>query len=148
MAGDLNQGDPYTPMTRHAKATKHDSRRSNLRTTLELVSHRGATSRADIARQTGLTRAAVSSLVGELIENGLGAGARSGNLSGRQTSDLARHQRARQGHRRHRPRPPPFPGGSGRPERKSPRAHRRRSPPSEPDRHGRQRGSHGADQEI
>ncbi len=71
MAGNLNQGDPYTPMTRHTKATKHDSRRSNLRTTLELVSHRGATSRADIARQTGLTRAAVSSLVGELIENGL-----------------------------------------------------------------------------
>ena len=71
MAGDLNQGDPQTSLTRHAKATKHDSRRSNLRTTLELVSHRGATSRAEIARQTGLTRAAVSSLVGELIETGL-----------------------------------------------------------------------------
>ena len=71
MAGDLNQGDPHTSLTRHAKATKHDSRRSNLRTTLELVSHRGATSRAEIARQTGLTRAAVSSLVGELIESGL-----------------------------------------------------------------------------
>jgi predicted NBD/HSP70 family sugar kinase len=56
---------------RHAKATRHDSRRSNLRTTLELVSDQGATSRAEIARQTGLSRAAVSSLVSELIENGL-----------------------------------------------------------------------------
>ena len=70
MAGD-KQGDTYLLTSRHAKATKHDSRRSNLRTTLELVSHRGATSRAEIARQTGLTRAAVFSLVGELIDQGL-----------------------------------------------------------------------------
>lgn len=56
---------------RHAKATKHDSRRSNLRTTLELVSSQGATSRAEIARQTGLSRAAVSSLVTELIDQNL-----------------------------------------------------------------------------
>lgn len=59
------------PNPRHTKATKHDSRRNNLRTTLELVSHQGATSRAEIARQTGLTRAAVSSLVAELITDGL-----------------------------------------------------------------------------
>lgn len=57
--------------TRHSKATKHDSRRNNLRTTLELVSTEGATSRAEISRQTGLTRAAVSSLVAELIDQGL-----------------------------------------------------------------------------
>ncbi|HEU4915776.1 MAG TPA: ROK family transcriptional regulator [Acidimicrobiia bacterium] len=56
---------------RHPKATRHDSRRTNLGTTLELVSNQGATSRAEIARQTGLSRAAVSSLVGELIESGL-----------------------------------------------------------------------------
>ena len=56
---------------RHAKATKHDSRRSNLKTTLELVSSQGATSRAEIARQTGLSRAAVSSLVTELIDQNL-----------------------------------------------------------------------------
>jgi predicted NBD/HSP70 family sugar kinase len=56
---------------RHSKATRHDSRGRNLRTTLELVSDQGATSRAEIARQTGLSRAAVSSLVGELIDNGL-----------------------------------------------------------------------------
>jgi len=56
---------------RHAKTTRHDSRRSNLRTTPELVSDQGATSRAEIARRTGLSRAAVSSLVGELIDNGL-----------------------------------------------------------------------------
>ncbi|HSL26794.1 MAG TPA: ROK family transcriptional regulator [Acidimicrobiia bacterium] len=63
--------NPRPPGARHNKATKHDSRRSNLRTTLELVSTQGATSRAEIARQTGLTRAAVSSLVAELIEQGL-----------------------------------------------------------------------------
>jgi predicted NBD/HSP70 family sugar kinase len=63
---DSNQSD-----RRHTKATRHDSRRSNLRTTLELVSDQGATSRAEIARQTGLSRAAVSSLVGELIDHGL-----------------------------------------------------------------------------
>lgn len=66
MAVDGNQGD-----LRHTKATRHDSRRSNLRTTLELVSDQGATSRAEIARQTGLSRAAVSSLVGELIDHDL-----------------------------------------------------------------------------
>jgi len=71
VASDLNQVNPNPSLTRHAKATKHDSRRSNLRTTLELVSNQGATSRAEIARQTGLTRAAVSSLVGELIDHGL-----------------------------------------------------------------------------
>ena len=53
------------------KATKHDSRRNNLRTTLELVSHERQTSRAEIARRTGLTRAAVSSLVAELLDQGL-----------------------------------------------------------------------------
>jgi predicted NBD/HSP70 family sugar kinase len=56
---------------RHAKTTKHDSRRNNLRATLELVSDRGSSSRAEIARRTGLSRAAVSSLVGELIDDGL-----------------------------------------------------------------------------
>lgn len=59
------------PSDRHRKSTKHDSRRNNLRTTLELVSDQRETSRAEIARQTGLTRAAVSSLVAELIEQGL-----------------------------------------------------------------------------
>jgi predicted NBD/HSP70 family sugar kinase len=62
-------GQPIRP--RRAKATKHDSRRSNLQTTLDLVSEQQATSRAELARLTGLTRAAVSSLVAELIEDGL-----------------------------------------------------------------------------
>jgi predicted NBD/HSP70 family sugar kinase len=55
----------------HRKATKHDSRQLNLQMTLELVSRHGATSRADVARRTGLSRAAVSSLVSELIDDGL-----------------------------------------------------------------------------
>ncbi|MCI0678321.1 MAG: winged helix-turn-helix domain-containing protein, partial [Actinobacteria bacterium] len=63
MADDGTPGD-----WRHTKTTRHDSRRGNLRATLELVSKQGATSRAEIARQTGLSRAAVSSLVAELID--------------------------------------------------------------------------------
>lgn len=57
--------------TKHHKATKHDSRRTNLGNALDLVSIHGSTSRAEIARLTGLTRAAVSSLIGELIDEGL-----------------------------------------------------------------------------
>lgn len=91
---------------RHAKSTKHDSRRNNLRTTLELVSRQRATTRAEIARQTGLSRTAVSSLVAELIDERLlrelGQGASAGgkpptllelNAGGRDivAVDLGRH---------------------------------------------------------
>lgn len=82
---------------RHTKATRYDSRQSNLRTTLELVSRHGATSRAEIARQTGLSRAAVSSLVGELIDQSLlrelGQGASAG---GKPPTLLALNERARE----------------------------------------------------
>lgn len=82
---------------RHRKATKHDSRRANLRTTLELVSRHGATSRAEIARRTGLSRAAVSSLVTELIEQSLlrelGRGESAG---GKPPTLLALNERARE----------------------------------------------------
>lgn len=82
---------------RHIKATRHDSRQSNLRTTLELVSRNGATSRAEIARQTGLSRAAVSSLVGELIDQSLlrelGQGASAG---GKPPTLLALNEQARE----------------------------------------------------
>jgi len=82
---------------RHVKATRYDSRQSNLRTTLELVSRHGATSRAEIARQTGLSRAAVSSLVGELIDQSLlrelGQGASAG---GKPPTLLALNERARE----------------------------------------------------
>lgn len=70
-ASDNSGLTPRPPGARHPKATKQDSRKSNLRTTLELVSDQRETSRAEISRQTGLTRAAVSSLVGELIDDGL-----------------------------------------------------------------------------
>ena len=59
------------PRPLRPKATKHDSRRSNLQTTLDLVSEHRATTRAELSRVTGLTRAAVSSLVAELIDQGL-----------------------------------------------------------------------------
>lgn len=82
--------------SRHAKATKHDSRRNNLRTTLEIVSSQGATSRAAIARETGLSRAAVSSLVTELIDEDLlrelGQGESAG---GKPPTLLALNERAR-----------------------------------------------------
>jgi predicted NBD/HSP70 family sugar kinase len=82
---------------RHTKATKHDSRRSNLKMTLELVSSQGATSRAEVARQTGLSRAAVSSLVTELIDQNLlrelGQGESAG---GKPPTLLALNERARE----------------------------------------------------
>lgn len=52
------------------KITTHDARAANLRTALQAVATRSPLSRADIARLTGLTRATVSSLVGELIDGG------------------------------------------------------------------------------
>jgi N-acetylglucosamine repressor len=67
-----------------------------LRTTLQLVSRHGATSRAEIARRTGLSRAAVSSLVGELIDQSrlreLGRGESAG---GKPPTLLALNERAR-----------------------------------------------------
>ncbi len=66
---ESHPGQPSRPP--RPKATKHDSRRSNLQNTLDLVSEHRATSRAELSRLTGLTRAAVSSLVGELIDEGL-----------------------------------------------------------------------------
>lgn len=60
-----------SPTSRHPKKTsRHDGRRWNLLATLQTVAARGSTSRADIARATGLTRATVSSLVAELIDEG------------------------------------------------------------------------------
>ncbi len=52
------------------KATRADSKEHNRRTILQLISH-GETTRAEVARRTGLTRATVSTLVNELMEDGL-----------------------------------------------------------------------------
>lgn len=61
-----------TPTARHPRKTsRDDGRRWNLLTTLQTIAARGAASRADIARSTGLTRATVSTLVADLIEKGL-----------------------------------------------------------------------------
>jgi predicted NBD/HSP70 family sugar kinase len=68
---DSESRKPQPSRPPRPKATKHDSRRSNLQNTLDLVSEHRATTRAELSRLTGLTRAAVSSLVGELIEDGL-----------------------------------------------------------------------------
>jgi predicted NBD/HSP70 family sugar kinase len=47
-----------------------DVRRHNLSMVLGLVHHRGAVSRAQITRETGLNRSTVAGLVGELVERG------------------------------------------------------------------------------
>ena len=96
MTGDNQERAGNHRMSLPVKSTKHDSRRNNLRTTLELVSDQRETSRAEIARQTGLTRAAVSSLVAELIDQGLvqevGQGASAG---GKPPTMLALNRRGR-----------------------------------------------------
>ena len=53
------------------KATKHATRWQNRRLVLQHIMAEGTTSRADISRSTGLTRATVSQLVGELLDAGL-----------------------------------------------------------------------------
>lgn len=52
-------------------ASQQSMRRANLALVLGAVSRRGATSRAQVAEATGLTRAAAGSLVNELLEAGL-----------------------------------------------------------------------------
>lgn len=59
------------PLRAAAKATKSQTRQANLRLALQVVMASGRISRADIARQTGLTRATVSALVAELITDDL-----------------------------------------------------------------------------
>jgi len=62
----------HAPTARHPiKTSRDDGRRWNLLTTLQTIAAQGTVSRADIARSTGLTRATVSTLVANLIENGL-----------------------------------------------------------------------------
>lgn len=63
-----------------ARAT--DARALNLRTALQAISSAEGMSRASIARMTGLTRATVSSLVAELIEDGLVVEAGTGESRG------------------------------------------------------------------
>jgi predicted NBD/HSP70 family sugar kinase len=54
-----------------AKATKQDARRRNLELALQSVYRHGVTTRAEISRLTGLSRATVSELVAKLVGNGL-----------------------------------------------------------------------------
>jgi predicted NBD/HSP70 family sugar kinase/biotin operon repressor len=53
------------------KATKQATRQANLRLVLQAILHAESTSRADLSRETGLTRPAISDLVAELIDDGL-----------------------------------------------------------------------------
>lgn len=59
------------PLRSTETATNQDARQTNLRTVLQALSGQGPLSRADVARLTGLTRPTVSSLVAELLEDGL-----------------------------------------------------------------------------
>lgn len=61
-----------TPMARQPRKTSRaDGRRWNLLTTLQTIASQGTTSRAEVARLTGLTRPTVSTLVTDLIGDGL-----------------------------------------------------------------------------
>lgn len=61
-----------TPTARHPRKTsRDDGRRWNLLTALQTIAALGPTSRAEIARATGLTRATVSTLVTDLLADGL-----------------------------------------------------------------------------
>lgn len=53
------------------KATRQDTRDHNSRLVLRTIFNGGDVSRADIARQTGLTRPTVSTIVGELLDSAL-----------------------------------------------------------------------------
>jgi len=53
------------------KATRKQTKAHNKRLVLKTIYDQGQISRADIARQTGLTRTTVSSLVAELLDEGL-----------------------------------------------------------------------------
>ncbi len=55
---------------RNAKHTGQDARRQNRRLVLRIAYEAGATSRADVARITGLTRASVSDIVRDLVDDG------------------------------------------------------------------------------
>ncbi|MEU9998184.1 ROK family transcriptional regulator [Streptomyces sp. NPDC050848] len=59
-----------TPPTREPKADKASVRRHNLSLVLRTVHDAGETTRAAVAARVGLTRAAVSSLVEQLLEQG------------------------------------------------------------------------------
>ncbi|MDH4278948.1 MAG: ROK family transcriptional regulator [Acidimicrobiia bacterium] len=68
----------HRPDSVHRKAGRADTKRRNLRTILRLIASGGTTTRAEVARITGLTRATVSSLVSDLIADGLVAEAGQG----------------------------------------------------------------------
>ena len=53
------------------KATRQQTKSHNQRLVLKTIYHQGKVSRADIARLTRLTRTTVSSLVAEIMDDGL-----------------------------------------------------------------------------
>jgi predicted NBD/HSP70 family sugar kinase len=71
-----------------AKATRQHLRDHNSRLVLRTVYDHGAISRADLARRTHLTRATVSAVISELIEQGLVEETGSGPASGGRTPIL------------------------------------------------------------
>lgn len=85
------------PLRSVRRASSTDAREINRRSALHAIASRVAVTRAEIARVTGLTRPTVSSLVGELIDEGLvvegGPGASAG---GKRPTLLAIDTAARQ----------------------------------------------------
>lgn len=67
----INMSAPTPTARQPRKTSRDDGRRWNLLAALQTVAAHGTTSRAEIARATGLTRTTVSSLVSDLIADDL-----------------------------------------------------------------------------
>ncbi len=65
------RGAPERRGARRGKVLPEHARAANRSFVLQTLFHDGAMSRADLARETGLTRVTISDLVGELIADGL-----------------------------------------------------------------------------
>jgi predicted NBD/HSP70 family sugar kinase len=67
----MNPPAPGSNLTAAAGSRNEQTRRHNLSTLLTLVHHRGATSRADLTRLTGLNRSTIGALAADLAASGL-----------------------------------------------------------------------------
>ena len=59
------------PLFAASSSPNDATRRANISLVLSLVHHRGALSRAELTRATGLNRSTIATLVGHLAELGL-----------------------------------------------------------------------------
>ena len=88
------------PLRPIGKLLAEDTKRHHLSLVLQRLFTDGPASRADLARDTGLSRVTISDLVGSLLQDGLVAElGRAGRDAGRQTADAGRPAARRRAHR-------------------------------------------------